>query len=71
MNGKSETLEVVIRDCAGIDIGKDTYYVAVDPDRCPEPVRSFEVFTPDFDEMEVRLSSSEVEKVAMEWTSVY
>ena len=31
---KTESLEVVNRDCAGIDIGKDVHYVAVDPERC-------------------------------------
>ena len=49
--GQAESLEIVTRDCAGIDIGKDTHYVAVDPDRCEEPVRSFDAFTPDLEEM--------------------
>ena len=69
--GNAESLEIVTRDCAGIDIGKDAHYVAVDPDRCPEPVRSFEAFTPDLEEMAAWLSSCGVEKVAMESTSVY
>ena len=69
--GKAESLEIVTRDCAGIDIGKDTHYVAVDPDRSPEPVRSFDAFTPDLEEMAAWLSSCGVEKVAMESTSVY
>ena len=33
-NGQAENLEIANADCAGIDIGKDTHYVAVDPDRC-------------------------------------
>ncbi len=33
---RAESLEVVKRDCAGIDVGKDVHYLAVDPDRCPE-----------------------------------
>ena len=69
--GKAESLEVVTRDCAGIDIGKDTHYVAVDPDRSPEPVRSFDAFTPDLEEMAAWLSCCGVETVAMESTSVY
>ncbi|MXY35025.1 MAG: IS110 family transposase [Boseongicola sp. SB0676_bin_33] len=68
---KAESLEIVTRDCAGIDIGKDTHYVAVDPERCEEPVRSFDAFTPDLEEMAAWLSSCGVEKVAMESTSVY
>ena len=69
--GTAESLEIVTRDCAGIDIGKDTHYVAVDPDRCADPVRSFDAFTPDLEEMAAWLSSCGVEKVAMESTSVY
>ena len=69
--GKAESLEIVTRDCAGIDIGKDTHYVAVDPDRCADPVRSFDAFTPDLEEMAAWLSSCGVGKVAMESTSVY
>ena len=68
---KTESLEVVNRDCAGIDIGKDVHYVAVDPDRCADPVRSFDAFTRDLEEMASWLSSCGVETVAMESTSVY
>ena len=48
---KTENLEVVNRDCAGIDIGKDVHYVAVDPERCADPVRSFDAFTRDLEKM--------------------
>ena len=68
---KTESLEVVNRDCAGIDIGKDVHYVAVDPERCADPVRSFDAFTRDLEEMASWLSSCGVETVAMESTSVY
>ena len=40
-------LEVVHRDAAGIDIGSETHYVAVGPDRDTEPVRTFGCFTED------------------------
>ncbi len=69
--GRAGGLEIVTRDCAGIDIGKDTHYVAVDADRFAEPVRSFGAFTPDLEEMADWLSSCGVGKVAMESTSVY
>ena len=69
--GRAESLEVVNRNCAGIDIGKNVHYVAVDPDRCSDPVRTFDAFTPDLEEMAAWLSSMGVEKVAMESTSVY
>ena len=57
-------------DCGGIDIGKDAHYVAVDPERYEEPVRSIDAFTPDLEEMAAWLLSRWVEKVAMESTSV-
>ena len=43
---KTQRLKVVNPDCAGIDIGKDRHFVAIDPERCSEPVRSFDSFTP-------------------------
>ena len=58
-------------DCAGIDIGKDRHFVAVDPERTEEPVRSFGAFTRDLEEMAAWLASCGVTKVAMESTSVY
>ena len=50
-------LRVVNPDCAGIDIGKDLHFVAVDPERTEEPVRSFGVFTRDLEAMAARLTS--------------
>ena len=68
---RTERLKVVNPDCAGIDIGKDRHYVAVDPERCEEPVRSFDGFTRDLKGMAAWLRSCGVKKVAMESTSVY
>ena len=68
---KTQRLRVVNPDCAGIDIGKDRHFVAVDPERSEEPVRSFGAFTRDLEEMAAWLASCGVTKVAMESTSVY
>ena len=68
---RMERLKVVNPDCAGIDIGKDRHYVAVDPERCAEPVRWFDAFTRDLKAMAEWLRSCGVKKVAMESTSVY
>ena len=68
---RTERLKVVNPDCAGIDIGKDRHFVAVDPERCAEPVRSFDAFTRDLKAMAAWLRSCGVKKVAMESTSVY
>ena len=68
---RAESLEVVNRNRSGIDIGKDTHHLAVDPDRCAEPAPSFGAFTRDLEEMPAWLSSCGVTEVAMESTSVY
>ena len=69
--GKRQRLSVVNPDCAGIDIGKDRHFVAVDPARTLDPVRAFGGFTCDLQAMADWLSSCGVTKVAMESTSVY
>ncbi len=68
---RTQRLRVVNPDCAGIDIGKDRHFVAVDPERTEEPVRSFGAFTRDLEAMTAWLGSCGVTKVAMESTSVY
>ena len=44
---RRQRLKVVHPNCAGIDIGKDRHFVAVDPERAAEPVREFGAFTRD------------------------
>ncbi len=68
---RTRRLRVVNPDCAGIDIGKGRHFVAVDPERSVEPVRSFGAFTRDLEAMAAWLASCGVSKVAMEPTSVY
>ena len=68
---RTRRLRVVNPDCAGIDIGKDRHFVAVEAERSEEPVRSFGAFTRDLEEMAAWLASCGVTKVAMESTSVY
>ena len=64
-------LEVVHRDCAGIDVGKRKHYVAVDGSRFERPVRHFGTFTCDLEAIAEWLSSCGVRQVAMESTGVY
>ena len=68
---RTQRLKVVNPDCAGIDIGKGRHFVAVEPERCSEPVRSFGGFTRGLEAMTVWLLWCGVKKVAMESTSVY
>ena len=64
-------LEVVHPHAAGIDVGNSAHYVAVRPDRDPEPVRRFECFTADLYRLAEWLKSCGVKTVAMQSTGVY
>ena len=68
--GRAE-LPVMRPDAAGIDVGSTSVHVAVPGDRDPEPVRTFEVFTPDLHTLADWLVKCGVKTVAMESTSVY
>ena len=64
-------LEVVHPHAAGIDVGNGAHYVAVRPDRDPEPVRRFECFTADLHRLADWLRRCGVKTVAMQSTGVY
>ena len=64
-------LEVVHPHAAGIDVGNFAHYVAVRPDRDPEPVRRFECFTADLHRLADWLRSCGVKAVVMQSTGVY
>jgi transposase len=68
---KRVQVEVVNPNAAGIDVGSEVHYVAVPPDRDPEPVRSFKCFTADLNVLADWLDECGIETVAMESTSVY
>ena len=56
---------------AGIDIGEAEHWVAVPPDRAPQPVRRFGTFTADLDALADWLLDCGITTVAMESTGVY
>ena len=64
-------LDVVHPQAAGIDVGNASHYVAVRPDRDPEPVRQFKCFTADLHRLADWLKSCGVQTVAMQSTGVY
>ena len=66
-----KALEMVHPDAAGIDVGGSEHWVAISPDRDPEPVRSFRCFTADLREMARWLVEKGVRSVAMQSTGVY
>lgn len=58
-------------NAAGVDIGAREIYIAVPPDRDAEPVRKFNTFTPDLNQVADWLEQCGVKTVAMESTGVY
>ena len=58
-------------DAAGIDIGAESHWVSVPPERDSEPVREFSCFTGDLHAMATWLKECGVTTVAMESTGVY
>jgi len=58
-------------DAAGIDLGATEHFVAVPPDRDPQPVRSFTTDTAALQALADWLIKCDVRTVAMEATSVY
>jgi transposase len=64
-------LEVIHPQAAGIDVGNSAHYVAVRPERDPQPVRRFECFTADLRRLADWLESCGVKTVAMQSTGVY
>jgi len=66
-----KVLEVVHPDAAGIDIGGREHWVAVSPERDPQPVRCYGCFTADLQEMARWLVEKGVRSVALQSTGVY
>ena len=64
-------LDVVHPNAAGIDIGNESHYVAVPPDRDAEPIRQFACFTEDLRRLAGWLKSCGIDTVAMQSTGVY
>jgi transposase len=66
-----KAVEIVHPDAAGIDVGGNEHWVAIIPDRDPEPVRRFGTFTADLHQMARWLVDKGVRSVAMQSTGVY
>jgi hypothetical protein len=68
LQSENPGLEVVHPHAAGIDVGNRAHYVAVRPDRDPEPVRRFECFTADLHRLADWFESCGVKTVALQST---
>ena len=64
-------LSIVHVNAGGIDVGNESHYVAVPPDRDPKPVREFGCWTAALQQMAEWLKSCQVDTVAMQATGVY
>jgi transposase len=64
-------LDIVPPNAAGIDVGNSVHYVAVRPDRDPQPVRRFACFTADLHQLADWLQQCGVTTVALQSTGVY
>lgn len=64
-------LSIVHANAGGIDVGNESHYVAVPPDRDPNPVREFGCWTAALNQMAEWLKSCRIDTVAMQATGVY
>ncbi len=71
INAEDTALEVVHPNAAGIDIGNESHFVAIPPDRDANPVREFGSWTADLHEMARWLKEHGIQTVAMQSTGVY
>lgn len=71
LRSKASGLPIINDRAAAIDIGSRFHVVAVPPDMCDEPIRTFQAFTADLERMADWLVSLGVRTVAMESTGVY
>ena len=68
---KAKGIPVINTTAAGIDIGSRFHVVAVPPEWCDKPVKTFQAFTSDLHEMADWLVEIGITTVAMESTGVY
>ncbi len=66
-----KALDIVHPDAAGIDIGGSEHWVAISPDRDEHPIRCFDCFTADLQELADWLIAKGVRSVALQSTGVY
>ena len=71
LNAEDPGLEVVHRDAAGIDIGNESHFVSIPPDRDSEPIGEFGSWTADLLRMASWLKEHGIRTVAMQSTGVY
>jgi transposase len=71
MSAADPGLTIVHPNAGGIDVGNESHYVAVPPNRDVNPVREFGCWTESLREMAAWLKACGIETVAMQATGVY
>jgi transposase len=64
-------LDIIHRDAAGIDVGNESHFVSVPPDRNPQPIREFGSWTAALEEMARWLKDCRIRTVVIQSTGVY
>jgi transposase len=63
--------EIVHRNVAGIDVGNESHFVAVDPRQTDQPIREFGSWTAGLHQMVHWLKTCQVQRVVLQTTGVY
>jgi transposase len=66
-----QALPLIHPHAAGIDVGAREHLVAVPCDRDPQPVRTFQAFTPELHQLAAWLKRCGIQTVALESTGIY
>src|SRR6267143_6845291 len=69
--GNDPGLTIIHPNAGGIDVGNESHFVAVPPDRDANPVQEFGCWTADLKRMAEWLKSCRIDTVAMQATGVY
>ena len=64
-------LDIIHRDAAGIDVGNESHFVSVPPERDPQPIREFGSWTGALEEIARWLKDCGIRTVVMQSTGVY
>lgn len=64
-------ISIVHPNAAGIDLGSESHFVSIPPDRTEDSIREFKCFTDDLRKMVAFLKDNHVDTVAVESTGVY
>ena len=71
LNLDDPSLDIIHRDAAGIDVGNESHFVSVPPDRDPQAIREFGSWTAALEEMAQWLKNCRIHTVVMQSTGVY